>query len=94
MPKGYWKSKNASLWNNLPEYLQPKILSAVAFVNSVQPDLEKAVERINIVSKSLSLKEMKWVMHLLSLEKISELVSTHPDYQNFVSEREKRKTVH
>ena len=90
MPK---KSKG-NIFRHLPEYLQPKILSAVAFVNSVQPDLEKAVERINIVSKSLSLKEMKWVMHLLSLEKISELVSTHPDYQNFVSEREKRKTVH
>ena len=94
MPKGYWKSKNASLWNNLPEYLQPRILSAVAFINSVQPDLEKAVERINIVSKSLSLKEMNWVMHLLSLEKISEMMTTHPDYQNFVAEKEKRKTVH
>ena len=44
MSKGYWKSKQASLWNNLPEYLQPKILSAVAFVNAVQPDLEKAVK--------------------------------------------------
>ena len=94
MPKGYWKSKNASLWNNLPEYLQPKILSAVAFINAVQPDLEKAVERINIVSKSLSLKEMNWVMHLLSLERISELMSTHPDYQNFVAEKEKERTIH
>ena len=94
MPKGYWKSKNASLWNNLPEYLQPKILSAVAFVNAVAPDLDKAVERINIVSKSLSLKEMNWVMHLLSLEKIGELMSTHQDFENFKAEREKRKTVH
>ena len=94
MSKGYWKSKQASLWNNLPEYLQPKILSAVAYINAVQPDVEKAVERINIVSKSLNMKEMNWVMHLLSLEKISELMSTHQDFEHFKAEREKRKTVH
>ena len=82
------------IFKQLPEYLQPKILSAVAFVNAVQPDVEKAVERINTVSKSLSLKEMNWVMHLLSLEKISELMSTHQDFEHFKAEREKRKTVH
>ena len=82
------------IFKHLPEYLQPKILSAVAFVNAVAPDLEKAVDRINIVSKSLSLKETSWVMHLLSLEKIGQMMTTHPDYQNFVAEREKRKTVH
>ena len=94
MPKGYWKSKQASLWNNLPEYLQPKILSAVAYINAVQPDIEKAVKRISTVYKSLSLKEMNWVMHLLSLEKISHMMSTHPDYQNFVAEKEKERTIH
>ena len=94
MPKGYWKSKNASLWNNLPEYLQPKILSAVAFVNAVAPDLEKAIKRIEIVAKSLNVKEMNWVMHLLSLDKISQMMATHPDFENFKAEREKRKTVH
>jgi len=92
MPKGYWKSKNASLWNNLPEYLQPKILSAVAFVNAVAPNIEKAVERIEIVAKSLDVKEMNWVMHLLSLDKISQMMTTHPDYQNFVAEKESKRT--
>ena len=82
------------VFKHLPEYLQPKILSAVAFINAVQPDIEKAVKRINTVSKSLSLKEMNWVMHLLSLEKISHMMSTHPDFENFVAEKEKRKTVH
>jgi len=82
------------IFKHLPEYLQPKILSAVAFVNAVAPDLDKAVERINIVSKSLSLKEMNWVMHLLSLDKISQMMTTHPDFENFKAEREKRKTVH
>ena len=94
MSKGYWKSKQASLWNNLPEYLQPKILSAVAFVNAVAPDLEKAIKRIEIVAKSLNVKEMNWVMHLLSLDKISQMMTTHPDFENFKAEREKRKTVH
>jgi len=86
------KQKGKNIFQHLPEYLQPKILSAVAFVNSIAPDLEKAVERINIVSKSLSLKEMNWVMHLLSLERVSEMMTTHPDYQNFVAERESKRT--
>ena len=33
----------------LPEYLQPKILSAVAYIHEVAPNLDKAVERINTV---------------------------------------------
>jgi hypothetical protein len=94
MPKGYWKSKNASLWNNLPDYLQPRILSAVAFVNAVAPDLEKAVKRIDIVAKSLDLKEMNWVMHLLSLEKIGQMMTTHPDFEHFKAERKKERTMH
>ena len=32
----------------LPAYLQPKILSAVAYVNSASPDLDKAIERNNV----------------------------------------------
>jgi len=88
------KQKGKNIFKHLPEYLQPKILSAVAFVNSIAPDLEKAVERINIVSKSLSLKEMNWVMHLLSLERVSEMMSSHPDFEHFKSEKEKRKTMH
>tara|TARA_Y100000401_G_C8126999_1_gene128159 strand:- start:57 stop:320 length:264 start_codon:yes stop_codon:yes gene_type:complete len=82
------------IFKHLPEYLQPKILSAVAFVNAIAPDIEKAVERINIVSKSLSLKEMNWVMHLLSLDKISQMMTTHPDFEHFKAEKEKERTVH
>ena len=88
------KQKGKNIFEHLPEYLQPRILSAVAFINSVQPDLEKAMERINIVSKSLSMKEMNWVMHLLSLEKIGKMMTTHPDYQHFVAEKEKERTIH
>ena len=82
------------IFKHLPEYLQPRILSAVAYIHAVQPDLEKAVERINRISKSLSLKEMNWVMHLLSLDKISQMMTTHPDFENFKAERAKRKTFH
>ena len=82
-----------NLFRYLPEYLQPRILSAVAYINAVAPDLEKAVERIEIVSKSLNLKEMNWVMHLLSLDKISQMMTTHPDFENFKAERKER-TVH
>ena len=88
------KQKGKNIFEHLPEYLQPRILSAVAFINSVQPDLEKAIKRIDIISKSLSLKEMNWVMHLLSLEKIGELMSTHPDFEHFKAERKKERTVH
>ena len=88
------KKEKTNVFKHLPEYLQPKILSAVAFVNAVQPDLEKAIERINIVAKSLSLKEMSWVMHLLSLEKISEMMSTQPHYVEFLEERKRKGTVH
>ena len=88
------KGNAKHIFDHLPEYLQPRILSAVAYINAVAPDLEKAIERIEIVAKSLNVKEMNWVMHLLSLDKISQMMTTHPDYQNFVAEREKRKTVH
>ena len=47
-----WKEIKA-----LPEYLQPKILSAVAYINSAAPNMSKSVERINTLSKHLSDKE-------------------------------------
>ena len=52
----------------LPIYLQPKILSAVAYVNECAPNLNKAVERINTLHSQLSEKEIMWVMSLLTLK--------------------------
>jgi len=86
------KQKGKNIFKHLPEYLQPKILSAVAFVNAVAPNIEKAVERIEIVAKSLDVKEMNWVMHLLSLDKISQMMTTHPDFENFKAEKESKRT--
>ena len=66
----------------LPEYLQPKILSAVAYVNSVAPNMSKAVERINTLSKHLSDKEMSWVMSLLVFDKLIDMVKDSDEFKN------------
>jgi len=65
----------------LPEYLQPKILSAVAYVNECAPNLNKAVERINILHSKLSEKEIMWVMSLLTFEKLLELVKDSDEFK-------------
>ena len=69
MPK---KSKT-NIFRHLPDYLQPRILSAVAFINSAQPDLEKAIERINTVSKSLSSKRLELI--ILSFDALSHVLT-------------------
>ena len=77
----------------LPTYLQPKILSAVAFINSASPNIDKAVERIGITSKHLSDQEMKWVMSLLVFEKLLNMVEDSHEFKNFTSSMKER-TVH
>ena len=72
-----WKEIKA-----LPTYLQPKILSAVAFINSAAPNLNKAVERINTLSKHLSDKEMTYVMSLLVFDKIIDMVKDSDEFKN------------
>ena len=66
----------------LPEYLQPKILSAVAYVNEAAPNLSKAVERINTIREHLTEKEVMWVMSLLTFEKLLELVKNSDDFKH------------
>ena len=66
----------------LPEYLQPKILSAVAYVNEASPNLDKAVERINTLQRHLSEKEIMWVMSLLTFEKLLDLVKDSEEFRN------------
>ena len=67
---------------SLPEYLQPKILSAVAYINSASPNLDKAVERINTCTKHLSDKEMTYVMSLLVFDKIIDMVKDSDEFKN------------
>ena len=66
----------------LPIYLQPKILSAVAFINSASPNLNKAVERINTLMKHLSDKEMTYVMSLLVFDKLIDMVKDSDEFKN------------
>ena len=77
----------------LPDHLQPKILSAVAFINSCSPNLDKAVERINRLSKHLSDREMMYVMSLLVFDKIIDMVKDSDEFKNHVS-KIKERTVH
>ena len=74
----------------LPEYLQPKILSAVAYVNEVAPNLNKAVERINTLNSHLSDKEVMWVMSLLTFEKLLDIVKDSKELENYATTMKER----
>ena len=72
-----WKEIKA-----LPNHLQPKILSAVAYVNECAPNLTKAVGRINTCMKHLSDKEMTYVMSLLVFDKIIDMVKDSDEFKD------------
>ena len=74
----------------LPNYLQPKILSAVAYVHETAPNLDKAVERINTLSKHLNPEEIKWVLSLLAFEKLLDMVGDSDEFKNHVSKIQER----
>ena len=74
----------------LPEYLQPKILSAVAYVHSAAPNLDKAVERINTLQKHLSEKEIMWVMSLLTFEKLLDIVKDSKEFEKYTNTMKER----
>ena len=76
----------------LPEYLQPKILSAVAYVNECSPDLSKAVERINTIREHLTEKEVMWVMSLLTFEKLLDMVKDSSEFDEY-SKAMKARTI-
>ena len=69
----------------LPEYLQPKILSAVAYVNECSPNMNKAVERINTIREHLSEKEVMWVMSLLTFEKLLDIVKDSEEFGKYTT---------
>ena len=70
---------------SLPEYLQPKILSAVAYVHECSTNLDKAVERINTLQKHLSEKEIMWVMSLLTFEKLLDIVKDSKEFEKYTT---------
>ena len=80
-----WKEIKA-----LPDHLQPKILSAVAFVNSAAPNMSKSVERINTLMKHLSDKEMTYVMSLLVFDKIIDMVKDSEEFEKYTTTMKER----
>jgi hypothetical protein len=72
-----WKEIKA-----LPNHLQPKILSAVAYINECSPNIDKAVGRINTCMKHLSDKEMMYVMSLLVFDKIIDMVKDSDEFKH------------
>ena len=69
----------------LPEYLQPKILSAVTYIHEAYPDMKKSVDRINTVREHLSDKEVMWVMSLLTFEKLLDIVKDSKEFDNYTT---------
>ena len=74
----------------LPNHLQPKILSAVAYVNECSPNLDKAIERINTLHSKLSEKEIMWVMSLLTFEKLLDMVKDSPEFNDYTKTMKER----
>ena len=74
----------------LPEYLQPKILSAVAYIHECYPNLDKAVERIETCNKHLSAKEMMFVMSLLVFDKIIDMVKDSDEFKHHTQSMKER----
>ena len=79
-----------SAFKVLPIYLQPRILSAVAYIH-VAPSQEIALERINKLSRKLSDREMKYVLSLLVFDKLLDMVSESDDFKDFVKIK---RTIH
>ena len=73
-----------STFKKLPHYLQPRIISAVAFIHTASPDINLAHERIAKVSKVLSEKELRYVMSLLVLDKLLDMVQDSEEFKKFV----------
>ena len=74
----------------LPEYLQPKILSAVAYVHEAYPNMKKSVERINTIREHLTDKEVMWVMSLLTFEKLLDIVKDSSDFADYTKTMKER----
>ena len=80
-----WKEIKA-----LPKHLQPKILSAVAYINECAPNMSKSVERINTLHSQLSEKEIMWVMSLLTFEKLLDIVKDSQEFGKYTSAMKER----
>ena len=71
-------------FKKLPHYLQPRIISAVAFIHTASPDINLAQQRIAKVAKALSPKELRYVMSLLVFDKLLDMVTDSEEFKKFV----------
>jgi len=77
----------------LPPWLNSKILSAVDFVWQVRVDDnmgEESKRRIKSLSKQLDMKEMCWVLMLLTLPKINDILMDSKEAQEFKAMKQER----
>ena len=85
---GNIRGKKMTKWKqikSLPEYLQPKILSAVAYVHEAYPNMKKSIDRINTIREHLTDKEVMWVMSLLTFEKLLDIVKDSQEFEKYTS---------
>ena len=74
----------------LPKYLQPKILSAVAYLHECYPNIDKSIERLATLQKRLSEKEIMWVMSLLTFEKLLDIVRDSKEFEKYTNAMKER----
>ena len=77
----------------LPPWLNSKILSAVDYVWQVRVDDnmgEQSKRRIKSLSKQLDMKEMCWVLMLLTLPKINDILMDSKEAQEFKAMKQER----
>ena len=78
----------------LPPWLNSKILSAVDYVWQVRDEDntqgEKSKRRIKSLSKQLDMKEMCWVLMLLTLPKINDILMDSKEAQEFKAMKQER----
>jgi hypothetical protein len=72
-------------FKKLPHYLQPRIISAVAFIHTASPDINLAQERIAKVARVRTEKELKYIMSLLVFDKLLDMVKDSDEFKNFSS---------
>ena len=81
----------------LPPWLNSKILSAVDFVWQVRVDDnmgEQSKRRIKSLSKQLDMKEMCWVLMLLTLPKINDILMDSDVGREFKEMKRAERTLH
>jgi len=77
----------------LPPWLNSKILSAVDFVWQVRVDDnmgEESKRRIKSLEKQLDMKEICWVLMLLTLPKINDILMDSKEAQEFKAMKQER----